>query len=181
MTLETPRPLSKRANGGNLTNVSISALYDVTILAGDGTGGGSRGNLQTINYTGADISGPIRWRHRHPCRGMARPRSPERLPGKGGFIKTLNGYASAYDTAGTATTALIKAGDGADGSKKGGDGGYISDLNIYGGTFLSNGVTVAYANMTIWAGEAGDSSSSGAGGKGGSISNVSSQMEGCHH
>lgn len=165
----------KGANGGSLTNVSLSAMFDINIIAGDGTGGGSGGNLQTIAFTGAgsDITGPLRGNV--TILGGDGSVSGSGVAGKGGFLKNLNGYASVYDLSGTAVTTLIKAGNGADGSKKGGDGGYISDLTILGGDFVSNdGVnSYGYGLTTIWAGDAGASTGTGAGGKGGSVSNLS--------
>jgi len=169
---------TKGANGGSLANVSLSALTFVTIIAGDGQGGGSGGNLTTIAFTGADVSGPLLGSI-IVMAGDGSASTNNSVAGKGGYIKTVSGYANVYESSGTAVTTLIKAGDGASGSKKGADGGSITDLSLFGGQFVSSvnyinqpDVNYVYGDATIWAGEAGSSSSTGAGGKGGSISGL---------
>ncbi len=169
---------SRPANGGNITGdprpvivdgvpipsllVGVRGNQNITVIAGDGSHGGSGGNIRDVTFgSTAELLLPT------PAGTIlvqAGNGSGERgFAGRGGSISGING---AVGSAANLPTSIL-AGHGGGGPEvtKSGAGGSISDISLSRGG--GAGIVV-----TIQAGDAGDSPKAKSGGSGGGVRTV---------
>jgi hypothetical protein len=169
---------SRPANGGSIVGdprpvivdgvpipsllVGVRGNKDITIIAGNGSHGGSGGDIRDVTFgSTADLLLPT------PAGTIlvqAGNGSGERgFAGRGGSISSING--SVGSAPNLPTSILAGHGGGGPTASKSGDGGAISDVSLSRG----GGVGVV---VTIQAGDAGDSPLAKVGGKGGGVRTV---------
>ena len=157
----------KPGAGGSISLANIQAFSDITFMAGNGTAGGAGGSI-----TSSGFSGPYQSDAFVPSSGNIVVQagtggvSATKGGGAGGSISGLTGFVSdgSADFSKTFTTRLT-AGAGGGGISKGGAGGSVKSVNIFGG----GGFNV---DFYMDAGDAGNASTAKKGATGGSISNI---------
>ena len=156
--------------GGSTTNslVGLRALTDLTIMAGNGFGGGAGGSIMNVTYgvssgngtgAGSDVVGattPVGDIKIQAGNGSVGTRA-----GAGGSITHLSGSVSSGDS----KTTSITAGKGDANEKVSSAGGSVADVTISGGG-------APHGLFTIAAGDAGVSTGAKVGAKGGSVNQV---------
>ena len=157
---------AKPGAGGSIsgTATQLAGLFAqnaVTIMAGNGTGGGAGGSISNLGYgsTAATLvptpNGQILIQA-----GNGSASADGKTVGKGGSILNVGGAVS-NDLGDT----IIRAGDGGSALAKGADGGSITNLSLQRGGNLG-------VDVTIRAGDGGDAPQGSKGGKGGNVKGV---------
>ncbi len=154
---------SKPAVGGSIIGTpnpnGIRGLNDVTVQAGNGSNGGQGGDILAVNFGGAGDSAPTGNVLIQAGDGSA----AGKLAGRGGNLGKILGAASS----GLGLKTQFFAGDGGSklGVPKGGAGGSISEVTIFGGGAQDG-------ELVIEAGDGGNAPLAASGARGGSISAV---------
>ena len=157
---------AKAGAGGNISGTTsqlagLFAQLDVTIVAGNGTGGGAGGSISNLGYgsTAATLvptpNGNILIQA-----GNGSASFDGKSVGKGGSILNVGGAVN-NDNGNT----TIRAGDGGSAEAKSADGGSITNLALQRGGSLG-------VDVTIRAGDGGDAPQGSKGSKGGNVKGV---------